>query len=34
MLLKAEQDRIPPTEAEDVLSGDDLYSSPFVAMPF
>ena len=34
MLLKAEQERIPPTEAEQRLSGDDLYASPFVSMPF
>ena len=33
MLLKAEQDRIPPAEAEQRLSSDDLYASPFVAMP-
>ena len=34
MLLKAEQDRIPPTEAEQRLSTDDLYASPFLSMPF
>jgi hypothetical protein len=34
MLLKAEQDRIPPAEAEQRLSDDGLYASPFLAMPF
>ena len=34
MLLKAEQDRIPRAEAEQRLSSDDLYASPFLAMPF
>lgn len=34
MLLKAEQDRIPPAEAEQRLGSDDLYASPFLAMPF
>jgi aryl-alcohol dehydrogenase-like predicted oxidoreductase len=34
MLLKAEQSRIPPAEAEVRLSSDDLYASPFLAMPF
>lgn len=34
MMLKAEQERIPPDEAEDRLNGDDLYSSPFLSMPF
>ena len=34
MLLQAEQDRIPPSEAEQRLAGDDQYASPFVAMPF
>ena len=34
MLLKAEQERIPPAEAEQRLSGDELYASPFLSMPF
>ena len=34
MLLAAERDRIDPSEAERQLSGDDAYSSPFIAMPF
>ena len=34
MLLKAEQDRIPRGEAEQRLSSDELYASPFLAMPF
>lgn len=34
MLLHAEQDRIPATEAEQQLLDDDEYSSPFVDMPF
>jgi aryl-alcohol dehydrogenase-like predicted oxidoreductase len=34
MLLEAERDRIPATEAEDRLTADDAYSSPFLAMPF
>ena len=34
MLLKAEQDRIPRAEAEQRLSSDELYASPFLAMPF
>jgi aryl-alcohol dehydrogenase-like predicted oxidoreductase len=34
MLLRAEQERIDPAEAERQLSGDDAYSSPFIAMPF
>ena len=34
MLLKAEQERIPPVEAEQRLEGDDLYASPFLTMPF
>ncbi|GAA2114345.1 aldo/keto reductase [Nocardioides bigeumensis] len=34
MLLQAEQDRIPPSEAEQRLARDDQYASPFVAMPF
>jgi aryl-alcohol dehydrogenase-like predicted oxidoreductase len=33
-LLKAEQERIPPAVAEQRLNRDDLYSSPFLAMPF
>ena len=34
MLLEAEQHRIPPAEAEEQLTSDGLYSSPFIAMPF
>lgn len=34
MLLRAEQERIPAAEAEQRLSSDDLYASPFLAMPF
>ncbi|MCW2760886.1 MAG: aldo/keto reductase [Marmoricola sp.] len=34
MLLEAERNRIPPTEAELQLATDDDYSSPFLAMPF
>lgn len=34
MLLKAEQERMPPAEAEQRLSSDELYASPFLAMPF
>ena len=34
MLLKAEQDRISAVEAEQRLSSDDQYASPFIAMPF
>ena len=34
MLLKAERDRIAPSEAEQRLGTDDLYSSPFLSMPF
>jgi aryl-alcohol dehydrogenase-like predicted oxidoreductase len=34
MLLRAEQERIDPAEAERQLSGDEEYSSPFIAMPF
>ena len=34
MLLRAEQERIDPAEAERQLSGDEAYSSPFIAMPF
>jgi aryl-alcohol dehydrogenase-like predicted oxidoreductase len=34
MLLEAEQNRIPATEAEEQLLADDQYSSPFLAMPF
>jgi aryl-alcohol dehydrogenase-like predicted oxidoreductase len=34
MLLHAEQHRIQPAEAEDLLAGDREYSSPFIAMPF
>jgi hypothetical protein len=34
MLLEAERNRVPATEAEQQLLGDDGYSSPFVAMPF
>jgi aryl-alcohol dehydrogenase-like predicted oxidoreductase len=33
MLLKAEEERIPAAEAEQLLMSDDLYSSPFLAMP-
>ncbi|HET8988976.1 MAG TPA: aldo/keto reductase [Humibacillus sp.] len=33
MLLLAERNRISPAEAERQLSGDDDYSSPFIAMP-
>ena len=32
-VIAAEADRISPAEAEDVLSGDEAYESPFVAMP-
>jgi aryl-alcohol dehydrogenase-like predicted oxidoreductase len=34
MLLEAERNRIPPSEAEQQLATDDDYSSPFLAMPF
>jgi aryl-alcohol dehydrogenase-like predicted oxidoreductase len=34
MMLKAEQERIPPDEAEQRLNGDDRYASPFLSMPF
>ena len=34
MLLHAEQNRIAPGEAEELLSSDGEYSSPFIAMPF
>jgi aryl-alcohol dehydrogenase-like predicted oxidoreductase len=34
MLLKAEQDRVPPEQAEQLLAHDDDYSSPFLSMPF
>ena len=34
MMLKAEQERIPPDEGEQRLNGDDLYASPFPSMPF
>jgi aryl-alcohol dehydrogenase-like predicted oxidoreductase len=34
MLLEAERNRIPADEAEQVLAGDEEYSSPFIAMPF
>jgi hypothetical protein len=34
MLLDAERDRVPPTEAERLLALDGDYSSPFLAMPF
>jgi hypothetical protein len=33
-LVRAEQNRIPPAEAEERLAQDDAYSSPFVSMPF
>jgi len=34
MLLEAERHRIPAHEAERVLAGDEVYSSPFITMPF
>ena len=34
MMLKAEQERISSVEAEQRLSSDDLYASPFLSMPF
>lgn len=34
MLLEAERNRISPAEAEQQLSGDPDYSSPFLSMPF
>jgi aryl-alcohol dehydrogenase-like predicted oxidoreductase len=34
MLLNAERDRISAQEAEQRLASDDLYSSPFISMPF
>jgi aryl-alcohol dehydrogenase-like predicted oxidoreductase len=34
MLIRAERDRMSPTQAEDQLASDDEYSSPFIAMPF
>jgi aryl-alcohol dehydrogenase-like predicted oxidoreductase len=34
MLLRAEQDRVTPAEAEEQLVRDEDYSSPFIAMPF
>jgi aryl-alcohol dehydrogenase-like predicted oxidoreductase len=34
MILQAERDRIPPDEAEQRLSSDDAYSSPFLSMPW
>ncbi|MEJ5943795.1 aldo/keto reductase [Pseudokineococcus basanitobsidens] len=34
MVVAAEADRMPVEEAERVLAGDPLYSSPFVSMPF
>jgi aryl-alcohol dehydrogenase-like predicted oxidoreductase len=33
-VIAAEADRTSPAEAEDVLTGDEAYDSPFVAMPF
>lgn len=33
MMLTAEAEQISPDEAELRLSGDELYSSPFIAMP-
>jgi aryl-alcohol dehydrogenase-like predicted oxidoreductase len=34
MLIRAEQERIAPAEAEAQLAGDGDYSSPFISMPF
>ena len=34
MLVHAEQNRIPPSEAEEQLTSDGEYSSPFLSMPF
>ena len=34
MLIRAEQNRIPPADAEAQLAGDGEYSSPFISMPF
>ena len=34
LLLLAERSRVPPTDAERQLSGDQEYSSPFIAAPF
>ena len=34
MILEAERDRMPVEVAEQVLAGDDDYSSPFISMPF
>ena len=34
MILAAERDRMPVEAAEQVLEGDDDYSSPFISMPF
>jgi aryl-alcohol dehydrogenase-like predicted oxidoreductase len=34
MILRAERDRISPEEAEQRLSTDEQYSSPFLAMPW
>jgi hypothetical protein len=34
MILQAERDRIPPDVAEQRLSSDDAYSSPFLSMPW
>jgi aryl-alcohol dehydrogenase-like predicted oxidoreductase len=34
MLLRAERERIAPTQAEEQLAGDGDYSSPFISMPF
>jgi aryl-alcohol dehydrogenase-like predicted oxidoreductase len=33
LILEAERDRLPVTQAESTLAGDDLYSSPFLDMP-